>query len=126
MTYFESKCLRCALLCFLCHFICVGTSKAQFDYIIINNLEISGNKKTKSDLILREMDFKVNDTIHIASVSERFEKNEKLLMNTGLFNLVKINIKNWNENAQSIDLTIEVVESWYIFPLPIFNLADRN
>jgi outer membrane protein assembly factor BamA len=104
----------------------VGTSKAQFDYIIINNLEISGNKKTKSDLILREMDFKVNDTIHIASVSERFEKNEKLLMNTGLFNLVKINIKNWNENAQSIDLTIEVVESWYIFPLPIFNLADRN
>lgn len=121
----RSKSLRCTLLSLLCTTLCVCLS-AQSNHITIRSLEVTGNKKTKEALILREMDFKVSDTLSISSISERFEKNEKLLMNTGLFNQVKINIEDWNENTQSVDLAVEVVESWYIFPLPIFNLADRN
>lgn len=121
----KSKSHLRTLLFVLCVCFYTGTS-AQLDYISINRLEITGNKKTKGDLIYREMDFKLNDTLHVTSISDRFEKNEKLLMNTGLFNSVSINIKSWNENSRTIDVNVEVVESWYIFPLPIFNLADRN
>lgn len=121
----RSKSRRCTLLWLLCAII-VPSIRAQSDFIIVQSLEIKGNKKTKEALILREMDLGINDTLHITNVSSRFEKNEKLLMNTGLFNQVNINIKNWNEEVMAVDLTIEVVESWYIFPLPIFNLADRN
>lgn len=119
------KCSRCSLLLFHC-FLFLNVSYAQLEYILINRIEIEGNRKTKDDLIYRELDIKLNDTLHVTSISDRFEWNEKLLMNTGLFNSVKINIENWNENSGSIDLLVEVVESWYIFPIPIFNLADRN
>jgi outer membrane protein assembly factor BamA len=72
------------------------------------------------------MNLHLGDTLHVNSVTDRFERNEKLLMNTGLFNSVKLNIKNWDQDRQAIELQVTVVESWYIFPLPIFNLADRN
>jgi len=94
--------------------------------VFVRQVEIIGNKKTKSALIYREMDFHQYDSLALGSLSERLEKNEKLLMNTGLFNSVEINLKNWDEDSKSVDLTVTVVESWYIFPLPIFNLADRN
>jgi hypothetical protein len=44
---------------------------------------------------------------------------------TTLFNSVSLNIKNWTENNQ-VTLDITVKESWYLFPVPIFELADRN
>ncbi|NND33619.1 MAG: BamA/TamA family outer membrane protein [Saprospiraceae bacterium] len=107
-------------------FLFAVTPAQSSDYIRIKSLEVEGNRKTKTPLILREMDLKIGDTLHVSKVADRFERNEKLLMNTGLFNSVKLNIKDWDQDLQAIDLTVTVVESWYIFPLPIFNLADRN
>ncbi|MCB0689123.1 MAG: hypothetical protein KDC53_21445, partial [Saprospiraceae bacterium] len=126
MDELKGKSLRRTLLQFIFIAWCGSSLLAQNEYMTVSSLVISGNRKTKEALILREMDFKINDTISIASISERFERNEKLLMNTGLFNQVSINIEDWNEDGQSLDLSVEVVESWYVFPLPIFNLADRN
>ena len=126
MVYLSSKRHRCTLLFFLYNVMYVFVAAAQVNFVSVRTLEVTGNKKTKEALILREMDFKKRDSLDIATISERFEKNEKLLMNTGLFNQVTINIKDWDEINQSVDLAVEVVESWYIFPLPIFNLADRN
>jgi len=44
------------------------------------------------------MDFKVGDTLALETLQTRLEKNKNYIMNT----------------------------SWYIFPFPIFELADRN
>ncbi len=96
------------------------------DFVSIRSIQIKGNKKTKTALIQRELDFKLGDTIAIANLSKRLQANEGLLMNTGLFNSSHINIDQWNTEQHVIDLVIEVAESWYIFPIPIFDLADRN
>ncbi len=96
------------------------------DHVWVDSIAITGNRKTKDALILRELDFSYGDSIRIANLTDRLAANEKLLMNTGLFNLVKINIGQWNTDLQRIALEVEVVESWYIFPIPIFTLADRN
>ena len=105
----------------------VFSSEAQdLGLIRIKSIDISGNKKTKSALILRELDFKMGDSVAIGDLTERLQRNEGLLMNTGLFNSVKINIREWDTDRRLINLSVEVAESWYIFPIPIFTLADRN
>lgn len=101
-------------------------AQAMDDFVVVDLIEVTGNKKTKDALIFREMELKVKDTLHLSNLTTRFEKNEKLLMNTGLFNSTSINIKDWDEEYGKVILTVEVVESWYIYPLPIFELADRN
>ena len=98
----------------------------EADQVWIKTIAVEGNKKTKRALILREIDLSSGDTLQIADLTQRFDKNKNLLINTGLFNEVEINIDEWNEDEQSIELSIHVVESWYIYPLPILSLADRN
>ncbi len=99
---------------------------AQSDYVIINNIQVKGNKRTKERIILREMDFAPGDTLELASLQERLEKNKNYIMNTGLFVLMDMNITSWNYETNEIDLLLEMKESWYIYPFPVFELADRN
>ena len=114
------------LLLVLCTLVQLSIEVVAADRVCVKSIEIEGNKKTKRALILREIDFKPGDSLRIEQIGERLERNEGLLMNTGLFNDVKFNIHEWNEGEQSVRLSLKVVESWYIFPLPIFQLADRN
>lgn len=99
---------------------------AQFDYVFIDSIQIKGNKKTKDRIILREMKIEVGDSIHINELNRTLELNEKLILNAGLFTWGKINIKTWDPLTNRITLLIELAEAWYIYPFPIFELADRN
>jgi hypothetical protein len=99
---------------------------AQFEYVFIDSIQIQGNKKTKDRVILRELKFTVGDSIHISQLSIVLEKNEKYVLNTGLFTWGKINIKRWDARTNRVTLLIELMEAWYIWPFPIFELADRN
>ncbi len=99
---------------------------AQSDIVVVNDIKITGNQKTKDRIVYRELDFQVGDTIPLAELSNRLSQNQLFLMNTALFAWAKINIKNWDYTNQRIDLFIDLQEAWYIFPFPIFELADRN
>ena len=99
---------------------------AQFEYVHIDSILISGNKKTKDRIILRELKISVGDSIHISQLQTVLEKNQQYVMNTGLFTWGKINIKNWDGRTNHVTLLIELSEAWYIWPFPIFELADRN
>ncbi len=99
---------------------------AQSQYVTINAIEIEGNRRTKDQTILREMDFTVGDTISLRNLQNRLDQNKNYIMNTGLFILMDINIRNWDYSNNRIDLYLRVKESWYIYPFPIFELADRN
>ena len=111
--------------CFLL-FALAATQSAFGNRVLVKDINVTGNKKTKTALILREIDFKKGDSLLISNLTHRLERNEQLLMNTGLFNDVELNITEWPDETRDIQITLKVVESWYIFPLPIFNLADRN
>ncbi len=99
---------------------------AQSQYVTINAIEIEGNRRTKDQTILREMDFTIGDTISLSNLQNRLDQNKNYIMNTGLFILMDINIRNWDYSNNRIDLYLRVKESWYIYPFPIFELADRN
>ena len=99
---------------------------AQFEYVYVDTILIKGNKRTKDRIILRELNIGAGDSILISQLSEVLQKNEKFVMNTKLFTWGKINIKSWNGRTNRITLLIELSEAWYIWPVPIFELADRN
>ena len=72
------------------------------------------------------MDIQVNDIIPTEMLAERLKRNEENIMNTALFNSVSINVKEWNDAQENITLSLDVQESWYIYPIPVVELADRD
>lgn len=93
-------------------------------YLIVNDIIIQGNKRTRTSIILRELSLAPGDTIRLKDLAETLEERRKQLLNISLFLNVTANIKNWN--GEFADVIFEVWERWYTFPIPIFKLADRN
>ncbi|NNF21415.1 MAG: hypothetical protein HKN67_05705 [Saprospiraceae bacterium] len=98
----------------------------QHTAIVIQNILFEGNNHTKPNTILRELDFEVGDTIHISELDDIFHRNKVNILSTGLFNDSEINLKNYNSEGMVSDILIRLEENWYLFPVPIFELADRN
>ncbi len=94
--------------------------------IIVDSILYQGNKKTKNYIIRRELDFKVADTLDSEGLAERFKSNRSRILNTGLFKAASLNIGRWDTETHHVTIIISLQEAWYIFPVPIFDLADRN
>ena len=92
----------------------------------IEDIVVTGHKKTKTNTILRELDISKEDTIHLSNLGNRLATNQILLMNTGLFSSVKLNVKDWNTQDNRIRISVDVAEFWFIYPFPVFELSDRN
>lgn len=94
------------------------------EYIEIQKINFTGNKRTKEKVIRNEIDFSEGDKISTDEVGKLISDNESRLKSVGLFNTAKIEV-NTDENSQSI-VNIELVENWYLYPSPIFELGDRS
>ncbi len=97
---------------------------AQSSMVQIDGITLEGNKKTKDYIILRELDFEPGDSILLEDLMTVLERNEIYLMNTGLFGSAQVNVSEWNDTK--VNVHIKVLESWYIYTIPVFSLADRN
>ncbi|MCB9306460.1 MAG: BamA/TamA family outer membrane protein [Lewinellaceae bacterium] len=95
-------------------------------YLIIDSISIDGNRKTRDALILRELEFASGDSIHSAELAAVLDRNSLRLMNLGIFNTARINVRRWDIATHHITLHIHLIETWYIYPVPLFELADRN
>ncbi|MBK7409994.1 MAG: BamA/TamA family outer membrane protein [Saprospirales bacterium] len=95
-------------------------------FVVIGDISVTGNEKTKSSLILRELFIQSGDSLLVPELASELEYNRLQLMNTGLFLQVELNIGDWDVEARRLDIQVKVVEAWYIYPIPIFELADRN
>ena len=93
-------------------------------YLEVNRIIILGNKLTRNSIILRELSLKKGDIINDADLPYVLEKDQRKLFNLRLFNTVTI--KPLDMGNGGVDLLIEVEERWYTFPVPIFQLSDRN
>ncbi|MBP6656566.1 MAG: hypothetical protein KA284_01845 [Bacteroidia bacterium] len=91
--------------------------------LITDQIVLIGNKITKPRIIYRELTFKAGDTISLKDISLRIKRSEENLHNTSLFNSVKI---TWLQEKNKVNFYILVTERWYVFPLPIFEIAERN
>jgi outer membrane protein assembly factor BamA len=90
----------------------------------VRNIIITGNKKTKASIILRELPFKSFDQFPLQQLVAKFDDARKQLMNTTLFHEVIVSLKS--VEGYNVDILIEVKERWYLFPVPYFKFVDRN
>jgi outer membrane protein assembly factor BamA len=90
----------------------------------VRNIVITGNKKTKEIIILRELPFKSHDQLLLPQLVAKFDDARKQLMNTTLFHEVTVSLKSVEE--YNVDILIAVKERWYLFPVPYFKFVDRN
>ncbi len=95
-----------------------------FERLVIEKIEFSGNKKTKEYILLAELDFKTGDTISLSEIDKRLEKNRLRLFNLQLFHWTKSEVVSCDNGR--ITILFSVQERWYLWPVPVFNLADRN
>lgn len=91
---------------------------------VVRKIYITGNKKTRPDIILRELPFKPGDQYLLQDIVKRFEQARQQLMNTSLFHDVVVALKSFQ--GYNVDVLIEVKERWYLFPIPYFKPVDRN
>jgi outer membrane protein assembly factor BamA len=89
----------------------------------INKIEVTGNTKTKREIILRELTFKLGDTLSALAIEKIIAKSRQNLINTNLFLTVQI---LYNTNHQLTDIEIILKERWYLVVLPEVYLADRS
>ncbi|MDO8549504.1 MAG: BamA/TamA family outer membrane protein [Ignavibacteria bacterium] len=94
-----------------------NNSNNQSHYIL-DSIKIFGNDITEDFIILRELTFEPGDTVdqHI------LEYNKERVYSLGIFN--KVNFRF--QDIDSTILNIEIEESWYIYPIPFFQIKDND
>jgi hypothetical protein len=118
--------MRFVFLTFFFIFLSDTLAEAQsVTAIMVDSIIIEGNRKTKRRYMTREMTFREGDTIPLSILGNVLENNRLRLLNTNLFVSVKVNISHWREDNH-VTVKIICLENWFFYPIPIFELADRN
>lgn len=89
------------------------------DGVVVDSIIVSGNKTTDTNVILREMRHRVGEQLR----PELLQYDRDRIYSLGLFNRVEI-YHLINENRATI--FVDVHERWYVFPVPIFGMIDRD
>lgn len=93
-------------------------------HFIIRTITVEGNRRTKTEIILRELPFKIGDGYTLQELVKKFETGRRQLMNTALFHEVVVAL--YNLRGYDVDVKIQVKERLYLFPVPYFKPVDRN
>jgi outer membrane protein assembly factor BamA len=94
--------------------------------VVIHSIQISGNLRTRSSIILRELSFHEKDTIWRSTFIHLLDKGKENIFNTSLFNFVTVESVPSKVLPEQTDVLIHVIERWYIWPWPFFEISDRN
>ena len=85
----------------------------------VDSIKITGNNTTEDFVILRELTFNAGDTVSVKTL----DYNRERVFSLGLFN--DVNIETTKGTYGHI-ITINVIESWYIYPLPFIRFKDKE
>ncbi len=103
---------------------CLLADKEQ--HMIIDRVFLKGNQITRDHIILRELGFGEGDTLNMQELCYARVKSRQNLLNRSLFNFVSIDTIHHSASSDHIDIMVDVLERWYLWPLPILELAERN
>ncbi|MEE2699884.1 MAG: BamA/TamA family outer membrane protein [Bacteroidota bacterium] len=106
------------IFCFFFSIVTFSQEKVE-----IVDISIKGNKITNDEIILRELTFKKGDLLNSELLEEKVKDSKENLTNLMLFNFTDISIE---KNEEKVNILVEVVERWYIWPYPIVELSERN
>lgn len=91
---------------------------------VVVDFLIEGNKLTKERIVLREVTLSLGDTLLWSNLKAGMEQSQQNVMNLGLFNFVEVEPIQINNTDLIILITVQ--ERWYIYPVPILEIAQTN
>lgn len=92
--------------------------------VMIADIAIHGDKKTRPYIIERDIPFKQGEYIQMGDLRKKMVTAQQQLMNSALFNSADVYIHT--QLGELVFIGIDLKERWYLFPLPYFKLVDRN
>lgn len=129
MTFVKAFRLLVLLYLVVCDVISLSAQPETSSQIVtVGTIELSGNKKTNDRIIFRELLLASGDKLSAAEFSHRINQSRLNLLNTSLFNFVTIDtVLRYDSPEQALmNVTITVLERWYIWLVPIAQISDRN
>ncbi len=101
---------------------------SSFNTVTVGTIELSGNKKTKESIIFRELLIAAGNKYSTVEFSKRIIQSRLNLLNTSLFNFVTIDtvLTADSGNEAVMNIKINLIERWYLWPVPIVQITDRN
>jgi outer membrane protein assembly factor BamA len=102
----------------------IGHVRAQSPLIRPVSIHLSGNKHTRSAVILRELGVRDGDTVPVDSLEQLGVDCYRRLYNLNLFS--QIDVVPDTSAPDSCILQIQVKEQWFLLPQADLQLADRN
>jgi outer membrane protein assembly factor BamA len=93
--------------------------------IFIADIELRGNEVTRERVIMREIQVSAGETITPEALVPLLERSRQNLLNTSLFNFVEVSLV-FDEIPSQFIIRFTFVERWYLWPFPIFEIAERN
>lgn len=90
----------------------------------VADIIFEGNKLTKKHIMLREFTFEIGDELMWSNLQAAMKQSSNNLMNLRLFNFVDIDPVQVNN--EEVIVIVAVRERWYIYPVPIFEIAETN
>ena len=105
----------------ICLFIAQFSYGQEYNDLIVNHISIKGNKKTKRQIVERELNYTIGDTI--SDLPAALSKSQKNLINTRLFHNADL---DFVKEGKYVNIIIRLQERWYFWPIPIFEYADPN
>lgn len=124
-----AKCILIWLFAFAStHTRLMAQSDSSKNMVRIRAIEISGNKKTNLQIINRELLFAAGQNYAHDDFIGRLNQSRLNLLNTSLFNFVTIDTLSELNQDSPVSLTIKInlIERWYVWPIPILEITDRN
>lgn len=94
------------------------------DKVLLRSIHISGNKKTRRAIILREMNVAEGDSLLKREMDEMLALNQRRIFNLSIF--IEVIVEADSISPGVVDWHVKVREQWYIIPEVTFKLADRN
>jgi outer membrane protein assembly factor BamA len=116
-----------------------------FPYIKITGTVITGNKLTKDRIIIRELDFRIGDSLSTFQKGSKINFNDKRfvqgdsselrlrmqysrenIINTKLFLTVDMSLEQTGGNNYRLIIDVNERHYWWIFPVPKLNAPNFN
>ena len=94
--------------------------------VTIGTIDISGNIKTRKQIIYRELLVTTGEKFTPDEFSKRVNQSRLNLLNTSLFNFVTLDTVPVSDSGNEMNITISVLERWYIWAVPVLQITDRN
>jgi hypothetical protein len=111
----------------LCGVFSLSAQETQLVYpdsLTVTEVRITGNRRTRRPIVEREILFVPGRRYAVSDLEPLRAESQRLLQNSTLYLYSSVDLcaAGWD----SVSVCVEVREAWYVFPVIIFELADRN